>query len=78
MSVEDNQDQSAWGQEHRIIFKSQYGIPECLLRNMIKGNGRCFGRINRKDFFEEIQIVRFLKQNKTTTKPISVLIKKKK
>lgn len=77
MSVEDNQEQGAWGQEHRIIFKSSYGVPECLLKNMTKGNGGCFGRINCKDFFEEIQVAKALRKTSQSTKPSFVIHKKK-
>ena len=52
---ENNQNQGAWGPEDRIHFKNEQGVPECLKRNMTAGNGSLYGRINCKEFCEEIR-----------------------
>lgn len=52
---ENNQDQGAWGPEDRIHFKSEYGVPECLKRNMTAGRGELYGRINCKELCEELR-----------------------
>ena len=52
---EDNQNQGAWAPEERIHFKRQQGVPECLQRNMTAGKGSLYGRINCKDFCEELR-----------------------
>lgn len=53
-SIEDNQNQGAWGQEHRFEFFSKTGIPACLDRQMTAGNGSLYGRINCKEFYLEV------------------------
>lgn len=52
---ENNQDQGAWGPEDRIHFKSETGVPECLKKNMTKGHGGLYGRINCKELCEELR-----------------------
>ena len=52
---ENNQDQGAWGPEDRIHFKREEGVPECLKRNMTAGRPGLYGRINCKEFCEEIR-----------------------
>ncbi len=52
---ENNQDQGAWAPEDRIHFKRQAGVPECLQRIMTAGTGYIYGRINCKEFCEEIR-----------------------
>ena len=52
---ENNQEQGAWGPEERIHFKTGIGVPECLKRNMTAGNGSLYGRINCKEFCNEIR-----------------------
>lgn len=52
---ENNQEQGAWGPEDRIHFKSEYGVPDCLKAIMTAGNGNLYGRINCKEFCEEIR-----------------------
>lgn len=52
---ENNQNQGAWGPEDRIHFKSDQGVPECLKKIMTAGNGSLYGRINCKEFCEEIR-----------------------
>ena len=52
---ENNQDQGAWGPEDRIHFRSEHGVPECLKRIMTAGNESVYGRINCKEFCEEIR-----------------------
>lgn len=52
---EDNQNQGAWGPEERIHFRTLVGVPECLKRLMTAGNGSLGGRINCKDFCEELR-----------------------
>lgn len=53
---EDNQNQGAWGPEDRIHFFKEEGIPDCLKRQMTAGRGdSIFGRINCKEFCEELR-----------------------
>lgn len=52
---EDNQNQGAWGPEERIHFHSENGVPECLKRQMTAGRGGLYGRINCKEFCEELR-----------------------
>lgn len=52
---ENNQDQGAWGPEDRIHFKREEGVPECLKRNMTAGRPGLYGRINCKEFCEELR-----------------------
>lgn len=52
---ENNQNQGAWGSEDRIHFKEEEGVPECLKRNMTAGRHGLYGRINCKEFCEEIR-----------------------
>lgn len=51
---EDNNLQGAWAPEERIHFKKEDGIPQCLKNLMTAGNGSIYGRINCKEFVEEI------------------------
>ena len=51
---ENNQNQGAWGPEDRIHFYSS-DAPECLRRIMTAGRGNVYGRINCKEFCEEIR-----------------------
>jgi hypothetical protein len=52
---EDNQNQGAWGPEERIHFKREFGIPECLKRNMTAGRPGLYGRINCKEFCDLVR-----------------------
>lgn len=52
---EDNQNQGAWVPEERIHFYSEEGVPECLKRQMTAGRGDLYGRINCKEFCEELR-----------------------
>lgn len=52
---ENNQNQGAWGPEDRIHFRGAAGVPDCLKKIMTAGRGRMFGRINCKEFCEEIR-----------------------
>lgn len=52
---ENNQNQGAWGPEDRIHFKHEEGVPDCLKRNMTAGNNSYYGRINCKEFCEELR-----------------------
>lgn len=52
---ENNQDQGAWASEDRIHFKREEGVPECLKRNMTAGRPGLYGRINCKEFCEELR-----------------------
>ncbi|MGM9526870.1 MAG: hypothetical protein ACI3UZ_00830 [Oscillospiraceae bacterium] len=62
---ENNQNQGAWGPEERIHFKTEAGVPECLKRIMTAGNRSIYGRINCKEFCEEIRdIAKKQKNNK--------------
>ena len=54
---EDNQEQGAWGSEERIHFRFEAGIPECLKRQLTAGNKSIYGRINCKEFCEEIRSI---------------------
>lgn len=52
---EDNQNQGAWGPEERIHFKEEEGVPESLKKLMTAGRPGLYGRINCKEFCEEIR-----------------------
>ena len=52
---ENNQNQGAWGPEERIHFKREEGVPECLKRNMTAGRPGLYGRINCREFCEELR-----------------------
>ncbi len=52
---ENNQNQGAWGPEDRIHFKSENGVPDCLKEIMTAGDRSNYGRINYKEFCEEIR-----------------------
>lgn len=52
---ENNQDQGAWGPEDRIHFKREDGVPDCLKKIMTAGRGALYGRINCKEFCEELR-----------------------
>ena len=52
---EDNKNQGAWGPEERIHFYSEEGVPEWLERQMTAGRGDLYGRINCKEFCEELR-----------------------
>lgn len=52
---EDNQNQGAWGPEERIHFKSEEGIPKSLKKLMTAGRTGLYGRINCKEFCEELR-----------------------
>lgn len=52
---EDNQNQGAWGPEERIHFYSEESVPECLKRQMTAGRGDLYGRMNCKEFCEELR-----------------------
>ncbi len=52
---ENNQNQGAWGPEDRIHFKREEGVPECLKRNMTAGRPGLYGRINCREFCEELR-----------------------
>lgn len=52
---EDNQEQKAWGPEDRIHFKREDGVPECLKKIMTAGRPGLYGRINCKEFCEELR-----------------------
>lgn len=52
---EDNQNQGAWGPEERIHFRNRAGIPDSLLRQMTAGKSGMYGRINCKEFCEEVR-----------------------
>lgn len=52
---EDNQEQGVWGPEERIHFKSEDGVPDCLKRLMTAGRPGLYGRINCKEFCEELR-----------------------
>ena len=52
---EDNQNQGAWAPEERIHFYSENGVPESLKRQMTAGRGNLYGRINCKEFCEELR-----------------------
>ena len=52
---ENNQEQGAWGPEERIHFKNEEGVPNCLKKLMTAGKANLYGRINCKEFCEEIR-----------------------
>lgn len=52
---EDNQNQGAWAPEDRIHFKSEEGVPESLKRLMTAGKPGLYGRINCREFCDEIR-----------------------
>lgn len=52
---ENNQNQGAWGPEDRIHFKSGEGVPDCLKAIMTAGKDGLYGRINCKEFCEELR-----------------------
>ncbi len=54
---EDNQNQGAWAPEERIHFYNEAGVPECLKRNMTQGKAGIYGRINCKEFCDEIRTI---------------------
>ncbi len=54
-TVEDNHNQGAWGQEHRFKFYKKDGVPACLDRQMTAGTKSLYGRINCKEFYEEVK-----------------------
>ena len=57
---ENNQNQGAWGPEERIHFRSEVGVPECLRRIMTAGDRSNYGRINCKEFCEEIKEINLI------------------
>ncbi len=52
---EDNQNQGAWAPEERIHFKNEEGVPESLKKLMTAGRPGLYGRINCKEFCEEVR-----------------------
>ena len=52
---EDNQNQGAWGPEDRIHFKKEEGVPESLKKIMTAGRDGLYGRINCKEFCDELR-----------------------
>ncbi len=52
---ENNQDQGAWGPEDRIHIKREEGVPESLKRIKTAGKQGIYGRINCKEFCEELR-----------------------
>lgn len=58
LRLERNDEQGAWGQEKRIHFYSEDGVPEGLLRNWTAGTGSVLGRINAADFYDEVEALR--------------------
>lgn len=52
---EDNQEQGAWGSEDRIHFYSEEGVPGSLKKIMTAGKTGLYGRINCKEFCDEIR-----------------------
>ena len=52
---ENNQEQGAWAPEERIHFKKKDDVPECLKKIMTAGDRSNYGRINCKEFCEEIR-----------------------
>lgn len=52
---ENNQEQGAWGPEDRIHFRREEGVPDCLKQIMTAGNRSIYGRINCKEFCEELR-----------------------
>lgn len=53
---EDNQNQGAWAAEERIHFKNEEGVPDSLKRLMTAGRPGLYGRINCKEFCEELRV----------------------
>ena len=62
---EDNQEQGAWGPEERIHFKSEEGVPDSLKCLMTAGRPGLYGRINCKEFCEEVRKKAKIKKKKT-------------
>lgn len=58
LRFERNDEQGAWGPEKRILFFSENGVPEGLLRNWTAGTGRVLGRINAADLYDEVEALR--------------------
>ncbi len=52
---EENQKQGAWGPEDRIHFKKEEGVPESLKKIMTAGRQGLYGRINCKEFCNELR-----------------------
>lgn len=52
---EDNQNQGAWGPEERIHFIKEEGVPDSLKKLMTEGRPGIYGRINCKEFCEELR-----------------------
>lgn len=52
---ENNQEQGAWAPEDRIHIKHEDGVPECLKRIKTAGKQGIYGRINCKEFCEELR-----------------------
>lgn len=52
---ENNQEQGAWAPEDRIHFKKEEGVPESLKRMMTAGRPGLYGRINCKEFCDELR-----------------------
>ena len=52
---EDNQEQGAWASEERIHFKKEEGVPDSLKKLMTAGRPGLYGRINCKEFCEEVR-----------------------
>lgn len=52
---ENNQNQGAWAPEDRIHFKRADDVPDCLKRIMTAGNDGLYGRINCKEFCQELR-----------------------
>lgn len=52
---ENNQNQGAWAPEERIHFKSEEGVPDSLKQLMTAGRPGLYGRINCKEFCEELR-----------------------
>ena len=52
---ENNQEQGAWAPEDRIHFKKKEGVPESLKRMMTAGRPGLYGRINCKEFCDELR-----------------------
>ena len=52
---EDNQNQGAWASEERIHFFSEEGVPESLKKIMTAGRSGLYGRINCKEFCDELR-----------------------
>lgn len=55
MVHENNQNQGAWGPEDRIHFKKEEGVPEPLKKIMTAGRDGLYGRINCKEFCDELR-----------------------